>query len=236
MVERCLASCRRGARRVLQLGVALATLIAMLVLVAAMPTVHASADDAPAGDGTPSAEQSTMATSNNVTDTQNLLGDHIAQVDDAISATHAKDGVTVRLLYLAQFDQSKDASQWASDVLESTKPQPNTVLLAVASDDGNLVIAVSPNSEQWLKDSVSELSDAAVKPLNEKTPNWPGSALALMNKIDTLKQTSTPPSVSRASVVAWVLALAALVVTAVVFVLLRVRARRSAHAGHAGGR
>ena len=35
--------------------------------------------------------------------------------------------------------------------MESLDPKPNTVLLAVASNDGNLVVAVSSNSDEWLK-------------------------------------------------------------------------------------
>ena len=100
---------------------------------------------------------------------------------------HEQTGVSVRLLYLSSFSAGEgQVDQWASDVLESTDPEPNTVLLAVASHDGNLVVAVSANSDEWLhrQSTVDELSQAALDPLVENdTPDWSASALD-MNRTD----------------------------------------------------
>lgn len=117
--------------------------------------------------------QTGITATDNITDTENLLGSNVSEITDAIKNTKKETGVTVRLLYLSTFNTGKKKpSQWASDLLESLKPQPNTVLLAVAANDGNLVVAVSSNSDEWLKkkSTVDALSDAAQKPLMESTP------------------------------------------------------------------
>ena len=61
------------------------------------------------------------------------------------------------------------------------------------SNDGNLVVAVSSNSEEWLKkkSTVDALSDAAQKPLMESDPDWAKSATDMMNQISVQKKTST---------------------------------------------
>ena len=63
-------------------------------------------------------------------------------------------------------------------------------MLAVASNDGNLVVAVSSNSEEWLKkkSTVDALSDAAQKPLMESDPDWAKSATDMMNQISVQKK------------------------------------------------
>ena len=123
-----------------------------------------------------SAEDNTgtgITATENITDTENLLGSNVAEITDAISATGQETGVTVHLLYLASFNTEEKPAKWASALLESLDPKPNTVLLAVASNDGNLVVAVSSNSDEWLKkkSTVDALSDAAQKPLMESTPD-----------------------------------------------------------------
>lgn len=128
-----------------------------------------------------SAEDNTgtgITATENITDTENLLGSNVAEITDAISATKQETGVTVHLLYLASFNTEEKPAKWASALLESLDPKPNTVLLAVASNDGNLVVAVSSNSDEWLKkkSTVDALSDAAQKPLMESTPDWSKSA------------------------------------------------------------
>lgn len=128
----------------------------------------------------------------NVTDTQNLLGANTAKIDDAIASTERDTGVSVRLLYVKSFTGSKNPDKWVSDALESTKPKADTVMLAVASDDGRLVVAVSKNSENWLKDkkNVDKLSQAAIEPLQRTDiPDWSGSALAMMDKIKAIRHT-----------------------------------------------
>ena len=133
-----------------------------------------------------SAEDNTgtgITATENITDTENLLGSNVAEITDAISATKQETGVTVHLLYLASFNTEEKPAKWASALLESLDPKPNTVLLAVASNDGNLVVAVSSNSDEWLKkkSTVDALSDAAQKPLMESTPDWSKSATDMMD-------------------------------------------------------
>lgn len=167
------------------------------------------ADEQPSQD--PTLQQVTVT--NNITDTGNLLGANVGMVSDTITATEQETGVSVRLLYIDSFSGGVSPEKWASSVLESTKPKPNTVLLAVASKDGNLVVAVSANSDPWLKNqkTVDELSDTALKPLvNEKSPNWSGSAVDMMNQIVTLKKTSTSGVFSTTGTVLFILAVAVL--------------------------
>ena len=167
------------------------------------------------------------ALTSSITDTENLLGSNVTEVTDAIDQLHEQTGVSVRLLYLSSFSAGEgQVDQWASDVLESTDPEPNTVLLAVASHDGNLVVAVSANSDEWLhrQSTVDELSQAALDPLVENdTPDWSTSALDMIEQINVVYRTATSPSV----IVIGAAALGGVVVIlAIVVVVMLVRRRR----------
>lgn len=167
------------------------------------------------------------ALTSSITDTENLLGSNVIEVTDAIDQLHEQTGVSVRLLYLSSFSAGEgQVDQWASDVLESTDPEPNTVLLAVASHDGNLVVAVSANSDEWLhrQSTVDELSQAALDPLVENdTPDWSASALDMIEQINVVYRTATSPSV----IVIGAAALGGVVVIlAIVVVVMLVRRRR----------
>lgn len=167
------------------------------------------------------------ALTSSITDTENLLGSNVTEVTDAIDQLHEQTGVSVRLLYLSSFSAGEgQVDQWASDVLESTDPEPNTVLLAVASHDGNLVVAVSANSGEWLhrQSTVDELSQAALDPLVENdTPDWSASALDMIEQINVVYRTATSPSV----IVIGAAALGGVVVIlAIVVVVMLVRRRR----------
>ena len=167
------------------------------------------------------------ALTSSITDTENLLGSNVTEVTDAIDQLHEQTGVSVRLLYLSSFSAGEgQVDQWASDVLESTDPEPNTVLLAVASHDGNLVVAVSANSNEWLhrQSTVDELSQAALDPLVENdTPDWSASALDMIEQINVVYRTATSPSV----IVIGAAALGGVVVIlAIVVVVMLVRRRR----------
>ncbi len=124
---------------------------------------------------------------------KNLLGSNVSEITDAINQTKQETGVTVRLVYLDSFNAKGKPDKWVSALLESLNPKPNTVMLAVASNDGNLVVAVSSNSEEWLKkkSTVDALSDAAQKPLMESDPDWAKSATDMMDQIAVQKKTST---------------------------------------------
>lgn len=164
-------------------------------------------------------------TAANITDTQNLLGSDISKVSDEISSTKQQTGVNVRLLYLQNFSGAKNPDVWVAGVLKSLKPAPNTVMLAVASNDGKLVVAASQNSDDWLKsgDSVSKLSQAALGPIQKSdVPDWSGSAIAMMEEIKTLKRQSTSLKIAIGVVVGVIV----LLIVAVVVVMLLRRKRR----------
>ena len=167
------------------------------------------------------------ALTSSITDTENLLGSNVTEVTDAIDQLHEQTGVSVRLLYLSSFSAGEgQVDQWASDVLESTDPEPNTVLLAVASHDGNLVVAVSANSDEWLhrQSTVDELSQAALDPLVENdTPDWSASALDMIEQINVVYRCL----VSGEVIVIGAAALGGVVVIlAIVVVVMLVRRRR----------
>lgn len=164
-----------------------------------------------------------IVATDSITDTENLLGDYVTKVSDAIASTKKSTGVTVKLLYLSTFGNSENPSKWASDLLISTLPTKNTVLLAVATHDGRLVVAVSPNSDEWLKNknTVDALSDAAYKPLvSTNGTRWAQSAIMMMNQIVRSKRTSTTSSASLLSTIVMLVILLALCAL-VTFILLR---------------
>ena len=86
--------------------------------------------------------------------------------------------------------------------MDATNPKPNTVLLAVALNDGKLVVAVSGNSESWLynKTTSDQLLKSAYGPVSDKNPDWSGSAIAMMDSIATIKTTTA----QRGTVWKWV--------------------------------
>lgn len=173
-------------------------------------------------------------TTNDITDTQNLLGKNESAVSDAMKRTEQETGVHVRLLYIDTFG-TKDKSAWASTVLESTDPEPNTVLLAVASGDGSLVVCVSKNSDEWLNNqkTIDALSDAAMKPLTKQgAQDWPGSATAMMDEIRQQKQTSTNRGTMKIGVI--VMGLVLVVLVGVIVVTVVVRRRREIDRDAAG--
>lgn len=157
-----------------------------------------------------------------ITDTENLLGDSVNRVSDAIDQTKKQTGVSVRLLYISTFGNTNDPSKWASELLTSTNPAPNTLLLAVASQDGRLVVAVSSNSDEWLKrkSTVDAISDAASKALMDPSnPKWAESALAMMKQINMSKKTSTT---TFTSIVSTIVMIAILIAIAIVVTLILV--------------
>lgn len=190
-------------------------------------------------------QNSGIVATDSITDTENLLGDSVSKVADMIETTKKRTGVNVRLLYLSTFGNTKNPSKWASDLLISTLPAKNTVLLAVATHDGRLVVAVSPNSDEWLKNknTVDSLSDAAYKPLVSTTgTHWDQSAIMMMRQIMRAKRTSTTSSASLISTIIMLLILLALfsIVAIILFrknriqrqILAGVRKARRRHARH----
>ena len=197
----------------------LAFLLLMVLAVGILGPTSAFADEPQTGAGT---------MTDTITDPQNLLGSDVGSVKDAIKETAEQTGVSVRLLYLPHFYEGVKPETWASRVLESMKPAHDTVMLAVASQDGKLVVAVSSNSQAWLKDqtSVDQLSQAALEPVTKgRNPDWVGSAKAMMTQVETLNQNQRHHRIM-------IIALSA---TAVVLVILAVVVviwwRRSSRAG-----
>lgn len=175
-----------------------------------------------------------IVATDSITDTENLLGDSVNKVSDEIAATKKRTGVTVRLLYLSTFGDTKDPSKWASDLLISTLPAKNTVLLAVATRDGRLVVAVSPNSDEWLKsrNTVDALSDAAYKPLVTTTgTHWGQSAIMMMKQISRSKRTATTSSASLISTLIMLIIILCLGVVVTLILLHRSRIQKQIKAG-----
>ncbi len=211
------------------------------VFAVAALSMCAEADDAsipsPSTSSSSSSSSSSDASSGatlsaDITDPNNLLGENATSVTDMITKTKNEYGVSVRLLYLDSFGTKTKPTTWASTLLQSTSPSPNTVLLAVASADGNLVVAVSNNSDKWLKDqkSVDALSEAALGPLTAKkgAPDWSGSAIAMMNEIGKLKETSTSGDTKDFSIGLFV-GVALLLVALVVVIIVLARNAKGAH-------
>lgn len=94
-----------------------------------------------------SSDSASASLNDSITDTENLLGSDFSRVSDAITETRKTTGVSVRLLYVAHFPEGKKTASWAANLLNSLEPPSNTVMLAVGSDDGSLVVAVSSNSD-----------------------------------------------------------------------------------------
>ncbi|MCI1935940.1 MAG: TPM domain-containing protein [Bifidobacteriaceae bacterium] len=194
--------------------------------------VHAFAADSDSSSET-SGENTTITS--NITDTQNLLGSDIGKVTDAIDEVKTQTGVTLNLLYLPAFDSSQKTETWASALLESTKPKKNTVMLAVASEEGSLVVVVSKNSDSWLRNetTVDSLSEAALTPIvSGTTPNWSGSAIMLAHKIESVKSENDAAPVRQVSIIVLIVVLVVLVAVAGFFLVrhLHRRGKRRRHA------
>ena len=107
----------------------------MLVIAVALTGVIATTSYADEAAPSPTAAATTPSAedvSANIVDTQNLLGDNLGAVTDAIKETYERTGVTVRLIYVNSFNTDKQPDAWAAQTLKSLDPPPNTVLLAVA--------------------------------------------------------------------------------------------------------
>lgn len=123
-----------------------------------------------------------------ITDTQNLLGSQGARIQESLDALQKDTGVTLNLLFVSSFGLKKidktTVGKWVDARLAFTKPAKNTLLLAVASQDGQMALAVSKGSDSWLASQVdTNLSDAAAKPLARSDPDWSGSVTALVRQI-----------------------------------------------------
>ena len=131
----------------------------------------------------------------------------------------------MHLLYLSSFNSQQKPGDWAATVMESMNPKPNTVMLAVASNDGNLVVVVSKNSDKWLLDNktVDKLSEAAQQPLLENPPSWSGAATAMMDQIVKSKKASTSSSTVIVGIIIMGVVLVALVIIIVVMVVIHRR-------------
>lgn len=74
-------------------------------------------------DSSSSSTDSGVTITENITDTENLLGSHAAEVTDAIAKTEKETGVHVHLLYLSSFNSQQKPGDWAATVMESMNPQ-----------------------------------------------------------------------------------------------------------------
>ncbi|WP_239512559.1 TPM domain-containing protein [Bifidobacterium aerophilum] len=185
-------------------------------------------DQSGQGDQSGQTGGSTSTFTDDITDTNNLLGENLSTVTDAIKKTKEETGVTVRLMYLPSFGDTEKPAKWASDVLEGFSPAKNTVMLAVAANDGNLVVAVSSNSDEWLKKqtTVDDLSKAATDPLLKSTPDWAGAATAMMDEIVKQSKTSTSSSTVVVGIVVMAVVLVVLIAIIAATVVIRRRMKR----------
>ena len=119
-----------GSAKAFQRLVCAIAVVVATVLGSMWITADAYADDS---SSTGTDANSSVTITDNITDTENLLGSHATEVSDAIAKTEKETGVHVHLLYLSSFNSEQTPQKWASTVLESTKPKANTVLLAVAA-------------------------------------------------------------------------------------------------------
>ena len=207
----------------------------MLVIAMALTGVIATpsyADEAAPSQTATATTPSTEDVAANIVDTQNLLGDNLGAVTDAIKETYERTGVTVRLIYVNSFNTDKQPDAWAAQTLKSLDPPPNTVLLAVASNDGNLAVVVSPDSAEWLRNrkTVDKLSEAASAPLTDDAdangPNWAKSAIDMMQAIQTAKSTSTSSTAASVGTIVMIGAVAVLLIGAVAVIVVRRRPPR----------
>ena len=181
-----------------------------------------------AGDDSSSSDQGQATFSQDITDPYNVLGSNLTKVTDAISSTYDSTGVSVKLSYMLHFEGVEDPDQWAQEALDATNPKPNTVLLAVALNDGKLVVAVSGNSElrgRTTRPRRTSCWKSAYGPVSGRNPDWSGSAIAMMDSIATIKTTTA----QRGTVWKWVgisVMCGVLVVLIVIGVVTVVRRRR----------
>lgn len=187
-----------------------------LVALVAFAITPAFADEAD------SQEDTSLISTSSIVDTQNLLGSAMSQVTDAVKKAKKETGVTILLMYLGTFNTKKSAIDWAHDQLKQAKPKPNTVLLALASQDGKLAVVASDNSQAWLKDkkTIAALSNAAAHPLvAHKTPDWPGAATALANEVIAQKKASDSAPMWKALKITGIVLLVLLGLAVVAFVV-----------------
>lgn len=174
--------------------------------------------------------QQQITVNDSIIDTGNLLGSKLSEVMDSIDKVKQKTGATLRLMYLPHLDTQGDAEAWCRQVLDTSGAAPNTVLLAVASQDGNLVSCVSSGSDDWLNKNVQSFADAALKPIaGNDDPDWGGAAIALADKIIESKETTASHTMVTIGVGAAVAVLVLLVALGLVF--MRRKKRRRRHAG-----
>lgn len=172
-------------------------------------------------------EDNSVVVNDHIIDSQNLLGGNVDRVNDAIARVYDRTQVTVQLMYIPYFSNKTKPEQWAERYIKSKKPAKNTVFMAVASVDGNVVVVVSQGSDSWLSNqqTVNTLTEAALEPLNQKNPDWAGAAIALSNAIIDQRYPSAWQWIQRHS--ALVISMSILIVVACVgLVYWRIVARR----------
>lgn len=192
-------------------------------------TGQQTTQDGQGGTGdTQSGQQITI--NDSIIDTGNLLGPKLSEVMDSINKVKQSTGATLRLMYLPHLDTQGDPEAWCRQVLDTSGAAPNTVLLAVASQDGSLVSCVSSGSDDWLNKNVQSFADAALKPITSNDdPDWGGAAIALADKIVESKETTASRTMVFVGVGAAGAVLALLVILGLVF--MRRKKRRRRHAG-----
>lgn len=183
---------------------------------------QALAADGDQDSNSSSANNSSIVIGDNIIDSENLLGSNLNRVNDSITQVQQQTGVRLQLMYIPSFSDNGKPQQWAERYLTNTGAPRNTVFMAVASQDGNVVVVVSKGSDTWLSntDTVNRLSDAALQPLTQETPDWSGAAIALANAIISEKHPSVGQWISRHTRLVWTIVGIVIVVLLIVGVIL----------------
>lgn len=193
-------------------------------------TVEASQSNTREGADSTESSEPGVVVGDNIIDSQNLLGGDLDRVNDAINDVYNRTQVTLQLMYIPHFADTTDPEQWATTYIQNTHPAKNTVFMAVASADGNVVVVVSQGSDSWLsnQETVDALTDAALGPLNQKNPDWAGSAIALSHAIIDQRYPSVGQWIQRHSTIVIAVSIVVLLaLSGIVFALVRYQRRRS---------
>ena len=81
-----------------------------------------------------------------VVDDSGVLGGEAAEVTDAITEVQSDTGYTLYVVYVDSFTDPSNATAWARDVVTAKNMGPTEALLAVATEQRNLQVAVLDDS------------------------------------------------------------------------------------------
>ena len=115
-----------------------------------------------------------------IVDDSGVLDGDASRVADAISEVQSDSGYTLYVVYVDSFTSPSDAEAWARDVVTAKNMGPREALVAVATEQRNLQVAVRDDSR--IDDARQEaIYNAAVEPLrgnsDPSSADWAESAV-----------------------------------------------------------